>query len=36
LWGLIGFIIGPLVLAAFIALWEFAMTGNERALAEKR
>jgi predicted PurR-regulated permease PerM len=35
LWGLIGFILGPLVLAAFFALYEFSMTGDETALQKK-
>ncbi len=36
LWGVIGFVLGPLVFAAFLALWEFIVTGDEKALAEKK
>jgi predicted PurR-regulated permease PerM len=35
LWGLIGFILGPLVLAAFLALYEFSMTGDEAVLTKE-
>jgi predicted PurR-regulated permease PerM len=36
LWGLVGFVIGPLILAGFLALYEFSMTGDETALQKKQ
>jgi predicted PurR-regulated permease PerM len=35
LWGLVGFILGPLVLAAFLALFEFSTTGDDSVLEAK-